>query len=392
MVILIENIQFFATFILLASSILYLITGVNFIFICVMLLNPYIAALLCFSKINLNYFVLNKGRFNLKNILVFIAFIAVLFIPYFDSTFSHRTANQLIQFLILSFIFIVLFSSGRPIIKKPDVLLRNLKYSCLILCIIKILSNFIGNADFYMFGKNEDAMLLIFGGVGSSLYFLLRKATWCATIDFAIYFYSISLYESRSALFFMVIIPFIIVFSSVYAGKEKFINKIYIFSFFFLTLLIGILSFELVVSSFDLNQKNNYSNLERLGMYFYTFDSILSGNYLGIGIGNLDLAMEEMYAKQYIFDIYPHPHSSFLRFSLELGLLGLFIYSAFIFYLLRVSFLTLTKDKCKGTLLLVFSTSVFYFSLFDSIFYSFFRGGFTLLILCTLISLKRQKI
>ncbi|WP_430929720.1 O-antigen ligase family protein [Pseudoalteromonas rubra] len=203
--------------------------------------------------------------------------------------------------------------------------------------------------------------------------------------------YAISLYESRSALFFIMITPFIVIFGSVFKDKERILNKIYLISFFLIFFVISFFSIDYVISAFGLDQTNNYSNLERLGMYIFTYDFIFSGNYLGLGIGNLDLAMESMYVNKYILDVYPHPHSSFLRFTLELGLLGVAAYSFFLIYLLKISFNILAIDKCIGTLLLFFSSSIFYFSLFDSIFYSFFRGIVCLLVLCAFVSLKYEK-
>ncbi|WP_416365173.1 O-antigen ligase family protein [Pseudoalteromonas sp. PPB1] len=388
---LLENIQLLSALVLIASFLVYFTTGINFIFSIVMLLNPYVAALLCFSKIFFNYFNFNKVSFSRKNIIFFLLIMSLLFIPYFFSVFNARAMTQLVQFLILSFIFIVFIMSGKPIIRNPSLLLNNLRYSCIILCLLKVVSIFLGVDDFYMFGKNEDAMLIVLAGLGSSLYFYLRNKSYSIIFDFIIYMYAISLYESRSALFFIIVTPFIVIFGSVFKDKERILNKIYLISFFLIFFVISFFSIDYVISAFGLDQTNNYSNLERLGMYIFTYDFIFSGNYLGLGIGNLDLAMESMYVNKYILDVYPHPHSSFLRFTLELGLLGVAAYSFFLIYLLKISFNILAIDKCIGTLLLFFSSSIFYFSLFDSIFYSFFRGIVCLLVLCAFVSLKYEK-
>jgi|GEM_PF-2312980 len=385
----IENIQYLSLLFLLASLLVYFISGINLIFSCIMLLNPYVSALLCFLKIFIGYLVEDRGRLNKKGLLTFLIVVSISIVPYFDSVFNLRTFAQFIQFLILVFVLTVLILPEKAVIKKPISLLKNLRFSCLILAIVKIYASIVGVQDFFLFGKNEDAMLLVLIGAVSSLYLYFRKNSFWVVFDFLILVFAINLYESRSALFFIFLIPFFVFFCLLYSDKDRGLNKIYILLFILFSLASLLLSLDFIFSKFGLDQANNYSNLERLGMYFFTYDYMFSGNYFGVGIGNLDIAMEEMYSEKYILAIYPHPHSSILRFSLELGVVGFLLYFLFVLYLFKLSLSLLKYERYIGTVIFVFTLSILYFSLFDSIFYSFFRGILTALMLCTLISLKK---
>ena len=142
-------------------------------------------------------------------------------------------------------------------------------------------------------------------------------------------------------LFFYLTSPFLFYFLS--RGQEKMFKKIGVFlASLLLPLIIGV--FQNSFSSFGINVKqrltktyqqetfDNSSN-DRLRYYRQALSTIKENPLAGIGIGNWELEnikRESEYLDNYVIPY--HVHNDFLEIAAETGIIGLILYSLFLFF------------------------------------------------------------
>jgi hypothetical protein len=124
-----------------------------------------------------------------------------------------------------------------------------------------------------------------------------------------------------------------------------------------------------------LNFENNFSNLERLKLLYYSFD-LFQNNMLGYGLGS----SYEIFTSNPVTvnDHYPHPHNTFAFLLVELGFVGAGIYLYFLFSMYQSSCRVMVGNvKSFVTNLFLALAS---FSIVDVLFYN----GVLMLIVCFL--------
>ena len=119
--------------------------------------------------------------------------------------------------------------------------------------------------------------------------------------------------------------------------------------------------------------ERNYSNLQRLALLTQSIDTYLS-NPLGVGFGMTNSVF--MSANSYTELNYPHPHNSLAHIAVELGTVGILIFS-YLFYLSYKVSIKLKKYKGKFLELnplynvsVCIVTVLFIFTFLDDIFFN----------------------
>ena len=169
---------------------------------------------------------------------------------------------------------------------------------------------------------------------------------------------SIFLLMTRGAILGLLFIPIVYVVIP-YLTRTAPYNKKNLLWIFILPLLVSyilvnqlnsseqsVLNRVATISKLDKDQSINY----RLGYYKYSVNQILSNPLIGLGYGNWKIESIPGDIKQKNTYIVPyHSHNDFLQIGAELGIIGLFIYSAFFVILLII--LLKNKRKSEETLL-----------------------------------------
>ena len=381
-----ENISLFASAIMFAIFFIDLLIKRSWSLTFALLSNPYVAGLIMYFTMFIDSFINKNRKFYLSKatLLCYTIILCTILASYFSKSITLRTAIQLTQFcLILLGVCFVIFSQSNYLSNASDKI-KYLLMSCVLITTIKLCAVILGIDQFSMNGQNEDSFLIvIFGFILGFVYF--ERVNAKSTAFYAFIFLGLILYESRAAqaVAFMSLFGFLIAAMS----KFKLARLIIFFAFCFLLLIIVISNVEslqfFLQTTTDLER--NHSNIERVSMYLFTFKYLISGAD-SFGLGNLGLAMEEMRIAGIISGDYPHPHSSYLRFALELGwggLLGLvFFYVALISKSLKIY----KKAPKIGIVLFIATTSLIIFSFVDCIFFSFFRASASILAIALIIA------
>ncbi|WP_370661066.1 O-antigen ligase family protein [Psychrosphaera algicola] len=177
-------------------------------------------------------------------------------------------------------------------------------------------------------------------------------------------------YESRASLGMV----FISLFSFLIASLSNF-KLMRVIWFFLISCCLAVLFLsslsgfqELFQSTTDLER--NHSNIERMSMYLFTIEYLFSDTQ-SYGLGNLGLAMADMKRAGVIYGVYPHPHSSYLRFALEFGWTGIIGLCSFYIFLIIKS-LRLYKVAPREAIILIIATfNLIVFSFVGCIFFHF---------------------
>jgi O-antigen ligase len=340
--------------------------------------NPYAAGFILAVKIFKN---INISRRALLIFLVFMIALLASIMPRLNIDF--QTVMQFTQLSILVFFVThIAFSRNINSIFNKAKIIKSLLLSVTLLAILKIIAYFLGYEDFKINGLNEDSFFLVILGVFCGIMFF-KKVTLFSFFYCFILFYSLFLYESRSALI-MLLIPFI-VFPYIYkkyVGIIVTILAIIIFINFFNEFI------TLFAQLFDVEK--NHSNMERFNMYVYSYNFLIGSEPI-YGAGNLSLAMRDMKAEGVILGEYPHPHSVVLRFLLEMGYMGLAILTLFYIWIFQKFLKQYALNKKIAFLILIYLIYLILFGFVNSIFYSFYRGVVTIFILFLLTSENRRR-
>jgi len=352
--------------------------------------NPYVSGIIMYFSLFREY-VFRKSiklKFNVRFLCVFFTSIILVIIGYFSKHLDLRTVTQLSQFfLIFASICFVVFSN-KNFICEPNKKIISLMFSTMLICLIKFSSVFIGISNFNMNGQNEDSFLIvIIGCICGFLYY--RKITFSAVLYFLIITLALFFYASRAAQA-MAFVSCIAYFVAVFTKFN--INKMI---FWFVAFLIVLLMFLFTIDGVQVyvaantDMERNHSNIERMAMYIYTYDFLLS-SFESYGLGNVGLAMNDMRTAGVISGEYPHPHSSYLRFSLEFGFIGLIGICLLYFMLLIKSVKMYTFAPREGIIFIIAIVNLIVFSFVGSIFFSFYRASAVILSLSLILSVYKN--
>lgn len=351
-----------------------------------LLSNPYVAGLIMYFTLFVEYLMNKNRKFYLSRsmLLFYVMLLCVIIANYNTKNISFRTIIQFTQFCLILLSICFMIFSKRNYLTNVNHKIKCLLISCVLITMLKFCTLIIGIDQFSINGENEDSFLIVILGFILGFVYFERVSVSCI-LFYAFMAFGLFLYESRSAqaVAFLTFIGFLI------AAASKFkLSRFIIYILFCLLLLVIILP---NVESFNVflqrttDLERNHSNIERVSMYLFTFKHLISGAD-NFGLGNLDLAMDEMRKTGFILGDYPHPHSSYIRFALELGWGGLVGLIIFYVALLFKSIKIYKKVPKIGIILFIITTNLIVFSFIDSIFFSFFRASASILAIALIIS------
>ena len=329
--------------------------------------NPYVSAFSLVSALLIRANHLLKPKVNKSILFLFLLWFGyglALSIKGFTITFFSELFQLFLAFSLL--IYIVNYASNFRSLKQ---ILTGLIFSGVLLASFEIIISifnleirtlsYIGNNP-----ANYSAFFLLITTIAIPLY--LYKSIFLRILIGSLGFWAIYMNESRSVM----VLSFVVIIMWLLKDRS-----------FFTKILLGIVGgyiayilFSAVVMSqiYDtssifslLNYENNFSNLERLNLLFYSYDLFLAKPE-GHGIGSsYSLFINNSYT---IVDTYPHPHNTLAFFAVELGLIGIIIY----FYLFLTLFLTAQKisNKKLKELSMCLILALAFFSIADVIFYN----------------------
>lgn len=347
----------------------------------VLIASPYLSGLVMYFSIFRRVLTVKGVIFHLSKsyTLLFGLLLAVLLVSYFDKPMSVKTILQLVQFILILVVVIFVILSAKSFIYKPMRLLDSLLLATVFICIIKISAVALGVNQFNFNGQNEDSFLIVLIGVSSG-FIKFQKIRFLSFCYFSVLFLALYFYESRSAqalAFFSL---------AIYLGSALLryrFKRMMFFGGIVFSILVMVFGSSDIVQSYlagitDLER--SHSNLERFSMYLYTYNFLLSGGEL-YGLGNVTSAMGDMKTAGAVVMDYPHPHSTYLRFSLELGWAGIIGLLSFYFWVLIKTRSIYLINKRLGVIWLIMSINLIIFSFVGCIFFSFFRASGILLML-----------
>jgi len=378
----VEYVIVFSSILVIFIFLLDLVYGKSNALSIVFFANPYIAGLLLYFTI-FQKSVSNLGatfKVSISYLILFFLIIALVISEYFVVSVSVRTTVQLLQFImIISVIFFIILPNNASFQNVVSII-HSLHISILLLCFAKVVSYAMGYKEFSRFGQNEDAFIIVIIGMFAN-FLVFNRISLLSVSSLFFMVFSIYLYESRAALAIAVLSVLLILTVSFfkYSFLKSFFVGMVLFTFI-LFMFFNFFSGQLyLLELFDVSR--NHSNIERASMHIFTYNYLLSGQDI-YGLGNLNNAMEDMQKTGLIEGVYPHPHSTYLRFSLELGWAGLIgiitFYSVLVYKFKRLY--GFNKRLAWVYLLLVFDLIVF--SFVECIYFSFFRAS------CVLISIS----
>ena len=170
----------------------------------------------------------------------------------------------------------------------------------------------------------------------------------------------------------------------------------------FLKLFIGIIPFAVILifiinsSIFDstnqndllfsiINFEDNTSNLERINMFLGSFMN-LSDYPFGVGLDNthIGLALHGVY--------HPHSHNTLANWVYDFGYLGIFLYSFFLFFLMREFLKSFGLKRKVSKVNYAMIGYLFFYSIVSSLQYNIMVTLITYFCILTLVSFSRVEL
>jgi O-antigen ligase len=349
--------------------------------------NPYISAGSLLLSLLIRFREIFKSKVN-KSILI----ISVIWLGYglivglvnFSMTFVSEYIQLIISILLVVYIYNIINTK-----KQLLIILKYIMISGLLLSVFEIFI-FIANIDtktLSFIGRvpdNYTAFYLVISTIILPLFFIKRNKISIYIIPIG--FFAIYINESRA----MMLLALLFISKSLISFNKKY------FKILIIGMLLIILSYIYV--NFDsaliyqkkslysvLNFENNYSNLERLNLLFYSYE-LFNNNSFGYGLG----ASHEIFTNNplTIAQVYSHPHNTIAFLAVELGIVGILLYICFFNSMIKS--IKRVNDIRFKKITLDLTLALFLYSLVDALFYN----GILMLIVFMLygIVLSAQKI
>jgi O-antigen ligase len=309
--------------------------------------NPYVAGMsLFFSWAIALYMSIGRGKRKLyfpKALTLISAFwICTSLLSFYSNGISERGLFQWAEFVLYGLMAFFLCNASK--IERLEIrkLVKSLTLGGMLVApfLIHVKNTYSHPWPTYaILGPNEGSFYLVLTGILLPLLLIPTssrsgKLFWWLCIAFSIY--SAHELESRASL--AVGIAIVSSYFPLCLVKRKTHLAIAAAVFCCLTLL----SYNRVLDYIDTNMGNtldfdtNFSNNERLAMLELSYEHMIDKPLLGWGWGTVDQIFTHTIRTK---GVYPHPHSSYARFGVELGVSGVLIlivlYVSIAFYSLK---------------------------------------------------------
>lgn len=334
--------------------------------------NPYVTAGSLFISLLVKFELLIKPRMNgafFRMCLIWLSYGLILSL----GELSYYFITEYIQ-LLLAVLFVVYIYHTISSKERLFYIVKLMVFSGVLLALFEIFI-FIFSLDLdsmAFIGKKADnysAFYLVVSTIVIPLF--LHKNNKFYTLVILCGLFAIYINESRAMLLLalLIIVKDFLLFRFVIFKVliSVIFVLIYKFTFFDSTLIQNPDSVFSV-----LNFESNFSNLERMKLLQYSYELFIN-NFYGYGLGS----SHEIFVNN-VFTVngfYSHPHNTLAFLSVELGVVGVFIYIYF-FYSLYKGISLLSDPDLKSFAFNMFLV-LFLYSLVDAIFYN---GLLTLII------------
>jgi hypothetical protein len=329
--------------------------------------NPYVIAGSLLLSLLVRFQDIFKSKINKSLFAVCIIWLAYGLIIGI-SNFSFIFVSEYIQ-LIISILFLLYIY--HTINTKKDLLsiLKFIMLSGILLSLFEIIiflldldintKSFIGRI-----AENYTAFYLLISSIVIPLFFMKINKLWIFVVILGVY--AIYINESRAMMLLAVlfILKEFISFNNIYFKIIITVLFATIIAYLFLTFDTSLIYDPNSIYSV-LNFENNFSNLERLKLLYYSYQLFIN-NLFGYGLGSsYSLFFDNPVT---IIKYYPHPHNTVAFLSVELGVIGVLLYIYFFTSMYR----SVKKINMIIYKKLIFNIilALFLFSIVDVLFYN----------------------
>ena len=308
-------------------------------------------------------------KYKIKNLIfilssIWLGYGLIIGLKYFSLTFLSEYIQLVIAILLLIYLY-------HSINTKKQLLniFKYMMYSGIILAFFEIIiflidqdintSSLVGRV-----ADNYCSFYLVISTIILPLYFMKENKIWIFDILFG--FYAVYINESRAMMLLSILflVKQFISFNSIYFKILMSTIMLVVINYIYITFDASLIYDPNSIYSV-LNFENNFSNLERLNLLFFSYDLFIN-NPFGYGLGSsYDLFTNNPLT---VNDFYPHPHNTFAFLAVEQGLIGILIYFYF-FYSLFKSVNNIYDLKIKK-LVFNIALALFLYSLVDVLFYN----------------------
>lgn len=241
----------------------------------------------------------------------------------------------------------------------------------------------------YLIGRNEAAYIIVVLGLIPSIFLIFgmtdlgrRSSPRIWTLGcMAVMMLAIAEMSARGALICGVTL---LLGVSLFAVLKRNVGRTVLISLALIpTLGATVLLGGYLPELFD--SPTSFSNLERLNLLVASYQLFLAEPWLGWGWGSIDLLMPTV--RETVLS-YPHPHNTFARFAVEMGIGGImFLILMFGRIFWRASQLTRRGFRVEGFWAICAAGAIFLLGMIDVIFYGASRAIPTMLILAIIEAL-----
>lgn len=329
--------------------------------------NPYVSAGSLLLSLTIRFQDIFKSKVNKPLFILSIIWLGyglIIGIAHFSFTFLSEFIQLVIAIMFLIYVYHTINTQ-----KQLIILLKYIMISGIILSLFEIVLFFIHkdiNTKSFIgsIAENYTSFYLLISSIVLPLFFSKKNFIWIFVIPLG--FFAIYINESRAmmllALLFITkeFIAFHSIYFKIFAGSVVTFILVYLYITFDVSLIYDPNSIFSV-----LNFENNFSNLERLRLLFYSYDLFVS-NPFGYGLGSsYSLFFNNSVT---IIKHYPHPHDTLAFLSVELGIVGILLYIYF-FYSMLKSVRAICNSKIKKVSFNIM-LGLFLYSLVDVLFYN----------------------
>ena len=302
---------------------------------------------------------------------IYVFWVLVVLASWLTNDFLHwRSVFQAFEFTFYFMLIVFIYSS----LRTSDVQLIGLLNALLLSAVVLASTFFVVHILFIewpenLIGRNEGAFYIVMTGIIIPMYLFLTCGGWKKIVCFITIFYSmlsiVIATDSRSGIIIggILIMLFVILLANGFLLKRSIVVLLTVF--FLMILMLPVEAY--IDTIFDTSR--NYSNIERLLLLETSYDLLTDKPLLGWGWGSVEFVLGDHSLAQ---GNYPHPHNTYARFGVELGIAGIFVIISLLLFLVRSAISAV--NTFEAIFLGFVAIALLLFALVDALFYGADRG------------------
>jgi O-antigen ligase len=329
--------------------------------------NPYVSAISLFVSLIFKSVDIIRGKINLSILILTITWLGYGLLSGIINPsigFVSEYFQLVLSCMLLLYIYQVIDSEY-----QLYVTIKYIVYSGVLLAFIEIAIFIFGlGLDTLSFistkSDNYTSFYLLIATVNLPLLFLRKNWVYALVVPLGL----LAIYINQSRA--MIVLAMLLILREVFHHASIYTRLVTSLLFMLIAYYMYINIYDSLVhdpnslfSIFDFD--NNFSNLERLKLLIHSYNIFLEQPY-GHGLGS----SYELFTSNplTVKDIYPHPHNALAFLSVELGIVGVFLYIYFFLSLFKSS--SVIQDKQIRRMCGNSSLALLFFSFVDAVFYN----------------------